>query len=113
MTIAMPLTWKNFTDTGQAKISWRTKLTTFVKEAAVAAKNKIISFVTGFYQHAESIAVLTLSSFGLSALLGELPFWVALPWWIEGPMVIPVLSVIIIWALVTIGEKRALRRAAI
>lgn len=94
------------------KVTFFSRVKKFAKEAATAAKNKVINFFKGFYQNVESVGVLTLSAFGLSALLGELPFWVTLPWWIEGAMVIPVLSVLVIVALVTIGEKRAKRRMA-
>jgi hypothetical protein len=84
----------------------------FTHQVVTVAKNKVVNFFKGFYQNIESVGVLTLSAFGLSALLGELPFWVTLPWWIEGAMVIPVLSVMIILLLITIGEKRAKRRMA-
>lgn len=91
---------------------WWQRTKTFCKEVAIAAKNKVVNFVKGFYHHAESVAILTLSSLGLSALIGELPFWIALPWWVEAPMIIPVLSVFIIFGLVTLGEKRTQRRLA-
>jgi len=94
------------------KVTFFSRVKKFVKEATTAAKNKVINFFKGFYQNVESVGVLTLSAFGLSALFGELPFWVTLPWWIEGAMVIPVLSVLVIVVLVTIGEKRAKRRMA-
>jgi hypothetical protein len=83
---------------------------TFMKDVLIAAKNKIKEFFVGMYQHAEAITVVTLSSFGLSALLGELPFWVALPWWIETVMVIPLISVAVITILLWNGERRAVRR---
>lgn len=83
---------------------------TFIKNTTVFAKNKIVEFVKGFYNHIESIGILVLSSFGVSALIGELPFFLTLPWWIETAMVIPVLSVFIIWGLVTINEKRTKKR---
>jgi hypothetical protein len=84
----------------------------FIKDVAIAAKNKIVNFVKGFYEHAESVAVLTLASLGAAALIGELPFWVTLPWWIEGPMVIPVLSVLLIVGLINLGEYRTKKRQA-
>jgi len=86
------------------------KSLSFVKNVAVFAKKKVVNFATGFYNHAESIAILTLSSFGLSALIGEIPFWLTLPWWIEATMVIPVISVLIIYGLVALGEKRTKKR---
>lgn len=82
----------------------------FVKEIAVAAKDHIVNFVKGFAQHFESISVLTLSSLGLSGLLAEIPFYVALPMWVEAPMFIPVVSVLIILGIMKIAEVRADRR---
>lgn len=95
----------------EAPTKWQ-RFKKFTKEVFNAAKNKVINFFKGFYQNVETVGVLTLSALGLSALIGELPFWVTLPWWIEGAMVIPVISVMIIFLLVTIGEKRAKRRMA-
>jgi hypothetical protein len=86
------------------------KSLSFIKNVSIFAKKKVVDFATGFYNHVESIGVLTLSAFGLSALLGEIPFWVTLPWWIETAMVIPVISVLTIYTLVTIGEKRTKKR---
>lgn len=88
------------------------KIKKFCKDVYVSAKNAVISFFKGVYHHAESITILTLSSFGLSALLGEVPFWVALPWWIEAAMVIPLISVGIITLLILNGERRAKNRIA-
>lgn len=82
----------------------------FIKDVAVTAKNKVINFVKGFYRNAESVGVLTLAAFGASALIGELPFLLTLPWWIEAAMVVPVLSVLAVFLLVTIGEYRAKKR---
>lgn len=98
-------------EVGSHRSLWA-KIKIFCTEAYVAAKDKIISFVRGFYHHAESIGLLTLASFGLSALIGELPFLLMLPWWIEATMVIPVLSVLIVYLLVSLGELRTKRRLA-
>lgn len=94
----------------EAPTKWQ-RFKKFVKDVAVSAKNKIVDFFKGMYHNAESISVLVLSSFGLSALIGELPFWMTLPWWVEAPLVIPVLSVGIIYLLVYNGERRMLNRA--
>lgn len=82
----------------------------FIKDVAVTVKTKTIEFFKGLYQHAESITILTLSSFGLSALIGELPFWLTLPWWVEAPLVIPVVAVMCVYGLVSNGERRAKKR---
>lgn len=112
MTITIPLSMRFTAQPLEPTSSWWTKIKTFCTETITTAKNKVVSFIKGFYHHAESVAILTLSSLGLSALLGELPFWLALPWWVEAPMVIPVLSVFMIFGLVTIGEKRTKKRLA-
>lgn len=88
------------------------RVKSFTKQVVITAKNKIVDFAVGFYRHIESVAVLTLASLGASALIGELPFWVTLPWWIEGPMVVPVLSVLLIVGLIMLGEHRAKKRLA-
>lgn len=88
------------------------KIKIFTQEVFQVAKNKLVDFCTGVYHNLESIGILVLSSLGLSALIGELPFWLTLPWWIEAPFVVPVLSVAIIYLLVYNGERRMLKRFA-
>ena len=46
-------------------------------------------------------------------MIGELPFWLTLPWWIEGAMVIPFISICIVLGLIKMGEVRAKKRVAI
>lgn len=89
------------------------KAITFIKEVMIAAKNKVVGFTVGMYQHAEMIGILTLSSLGLNALLSELPFMFALPMFIEGALVIPVAAVVIILMLVKNSERRTTKRLAI
>lgn len=91
-------------------VSFLTKAKTFVTEVAKATVRKIEWFVKGVYNHAEAIAVLTLASIGLNLMLGEMPFIFMLPMWIEGPLVIPVLSVVLIGLLVKFMEWRFIRR---
>lgn len=88
------------------------RVKSFTKQVVITAKNKVVDFAVGFYQHIESVGVLTLASFGAAALIGELPFWLTLPWWIEAAMVVPVLSVLLIVGLITLGEYRAKKRFA-
>jgi len=87
------------------------KLISFTKRAFRAAKRKVVNFIKGTVRHAETVAVLSLSAVGLNALAGEVPFLYSLPMWIEGTMVIPVLSVLVIIGLVKSAEYRALNRA--
>jgi len=83
----------------------------FAKKVIIAAKDTVVKFVRGVYHHAEATVILILSSLGLNSLLGELPFWIALPMWVEATMVVPVISVLIIVVLTKSAEWRATRRA--
>lgn len=98
----------NISETPEGK----SKILTFVKDVYKAAKKKIVDFVKGFYRNVESVGVLTLAAFGASALIGELPFLLTLPWWVEATMVVPVAAVLLVLLLITIGEKRAMKRIA-
>lgn len=95
----------------EGKSKWD-KCKKFTQDVASTVKDRSIEFVKGFYNHIESIAILTLSAFGISALLGEIPFWIMLPMWIEAAMVIPVIAVLLVAGLVTLGEKRTKKRLA-
>lgn len=95
----------------QGQTKWE-RFKKFTKDVIKTVKTKVVEFFKGMYHNAESISVLVLSSFGLSALIGELPFWLTLPWWVEAPLVIPVVSVAIIYGLVYNGERRMNKRAA-
>jgi hypothetical protein len=92
-------------------MSFLKKSLKFIRDVVVVAATKVKNFFVGVYQHAESITVLTLASMGLSALIGELPFWLTLPMWIEAPLVIPFISVTIIWLIMKFAEWRSNRRA--
>lgn len=87
------------------------RIWTFTKKVFCAAKDKVVDFVEGCYHHAEAITILTLSALGLNALLGELPFLIALPMWVEAALVIPVISVLLIAGLTRSAEWRTNRRA--
>lgn len=82
----------------------------FVVDVAVAAKNTVVDFAIGLWHHAESTTLLVLSSIGLSSLLAEIPFIFTVPMWFEGVFIIPVISVLLILALVKISEKRGYYR---
>lgn len=86
------------------------KIKRFVTTAVRTAVTKVKNFIKGVYQHAETITVLVLATFGVNALIGELPFLFMLPMWVEATMVIPVLSVLIVSLLIKLGEWRATRR---
>lgn len=87
-----------------------TKIKMFTANAIATAGKKIFNLARDAVQHTETIVVLSLSAVGLNALAGELPFAYALPMWIEGAMVIPILSVLTIGLLIKSAEFRAVRR---
>ena len=86
------------------------KIASFVVKTFLAAKNYIRDFIVGVWTHAETIAVLTLASFGASALIGELPFLISLPAWFEQALIVPVLAVVGVSLLIKSAEWRAKRR---
>lgn len=86
------------------------KIAMFCTKAFLAAKNTIVSFIRGTFTHIETIVILTLASFGTTALIGELPFFVALPMWFEQTFIVPVLSVLAVMSLIKLAEWRARRR---
>lgn len=82
----------------------------FVMEGSKAFWAALKKFFSDVYNHAEAIVLLILSSIGLNLLLQEIPFYVALPMWVEAAMVIPVLSVIGVQLLTWSASNRAKRR---
>lgn len=82
------------------------------KEAFISCRDKIVRLVKDLFEHTEAIGILVLASLGLNALLGEIPFYLTLPLWIEAPMVIPFLAALGIAMLVRSSEWRASRREA-
>lgn len=87
------------------------KSKSFIHEMWTGFRNAVVNFVRDVYQHTEAVIILILSSLGLNALLGELPFYMSLPMWIEATMVIPIASVLIISGLLWSATTRANRRA--
>lgn len=82
----------------------------FIVEGSKAFWAAMKKFASDVYNHSEAIVLLILASIGLNLLLQEIPFYVALPMWIEAAMVIPVLSVIGIQLLTWNASRRAKRR---
>lgn len=86
------------------------KVKNFCVEAATVAYRKVKGFVFGLFRNVEATAILILGSFGLNMVLGEIPFYVAAPLWVEAAYVIPVVSVIGILLLLRSAEWRSGRR---
>lgn len=86
------------------------KVAKFVKDCAIAAKNKVVGFFKGVYHNAYATTVLVLATLGVNSLIGQLPFMYTLPLWIEATMVIPLISVGVVWLLVKAMEYTNERR---
>lgn len=54
----------------------------------------------------EAAIILSLATIGLIFIIGELPNFIWIPAFIEAPMVVPVISVLIIMLLVTLLEHK-------
>ena len=85
----------------------------FVTKVVKVAAKDLKDYAVGFYTHLESVGILVLASLGLNQLLGEVPFFLALPAFIEAPLVIPVLAVLLISALIWSSTFRHDRRLAV
>ncbi len=84
----------------------------FVIDVLKVIHREIEDFIKNVRDHLETIILMVLAVFGLSALIGELPFLYMLPMWIEAAFVTPVLAVIIVACIVRLAEWRAVRRMA-
>lgn len=82
------------------------KFLTWIKNLFLKALNTIKGIVIDLFKNAEAAVILTFSAIGLTSILAEIPFHYALPAFIDGAMVIPVLSVLIIFLLVTTMQLR-------
>lgn len=71
----------------------------FIKRVVKNAITAIKSFVKEAVDNVEAVIILSTASVGITALLSELPLYIALPMWVEAPMVVPFLSVMIILGL--------------
>lgn len=76
------------------------------KKVVSIAACYVKDFFVGLYNNAEGVIILSLAVSGLASLLGEVPFWLMLPMWVESPMVIPVFCVIVITLIVKSMERR-------
>ena len=86
------------------------KVAKFIKDVAVAAKNRVVSFVKGLYHHTEGIVIVLLATLGVNVIYSQAPFLYTLPLWVEATMVIPVLSVFTVFLLIKAMEWRDNRR---
>jgi len=114
MTLFKMYAWNHYSNgetlTGDQKV---TTPITFIEDVVKATKNTIVNFFKGIWHHWESVSILILASFGLDALLGEIPFWFSMPMWIEASMVTPVIATMLILFLVWNADRRARKREKI
>lgn len=82
----------------------------FIKSVIKGIKDAIVETVKSIVCNFEAVIILTLSSIGLTFLLSELPFMVAIPLWIEllvtTQMILPFLSILLITSLVLLMKWR-------
>lgn len=90
--------------------SWAKRMLGWLKEFIAAFWNSVLDTFEYVVFNWEATTILLFASFGLTWLLGELPFVLFLPLWIEYflamEMVAPLLSVLAIWGLVWNMRRR-------
>lgn len=77
---------------------------------AKGVKDGVIDTFKSIATNFEAVSILSLAAIGLTAVLRDLPFRIAIPMWIEGTFImssmLPVISVLIITILVIVMQKR-------
>ena len=68
--------------------------------------SKITDFLKGLFNNAESVVVLSAAAIGANAVIQQMPFYLTLPLWIEATAVIPFISVLLVFTVVTMMEIR-------
>lgn len=79
----------------------------FIKKLFKAVVKTITSWFKETVNNAEATVILITASLGLTAIISELPFIIALPLWMEATMVAPILSILTILFLIQIIKFRA------
>lgn len=82
------------------------KLFRFIGRVIKKIVHTVINAVKEIVTNIEAVTILSLATVGTAAVLTELPFHFAVPVIMESTMVIPVISVLLILALVSIMELR-------
>lgn len=85
----------------------------FVTGFINAFTRKCVDVVVGTYRNFEAIVLLTLAALGATSILSMMPFYFTMPLWIEGPMVIPVLAVMVVSMFLALMDYRIRRREAV
>jgi hypothetical protein len=82
------------------------KFLNWIKRLFMSALNSIKGIVIDLFKNAEAAVILTFSAIGLTTILAEIPFHYALPAFIDGALVLPVISIFIILILITSMQWR-------
>lgn len=82
------------------------KICSFIGRVFMTAIRTVKDWIVAMFSNIEAVLILSLATIGTAALLTEIPFYVAIPIWIESMMVIPVLSAMIVLTIVVIMERR-------
>jgi hypothetical protein len=78
----------------------------FIKNIIKSTISTIKDFIVDIFKNAESVVILSLGAVGCTSILTEIPFHYALPLWIETPLIIPVISVFIVYGLASLMNWR-------
>lgn len=82
----------------------------FIRKVVHLTVQKVKSLARSFKDHTEAITILSLSAVGANVMLGEVPFMWTTPMWLEAPMLIPVVSILLVSLLVRNAERRSTKR---
>ena len=82
------------------------RILNFLKNMCLSAFRTTKNIVIDMFNNAEAVILLSAASIGFTAILTEIPFHITVPMWIDAPMVLPFMSVLIVLTIVTIMEKR-------
>lgn len=78
----------------------------WIIDTAKLCFEKIAAAVKDAFQNLEATLLLVAAAVGTSAVLHQVPFYVQAPLWIETGMIIPVISVGVVYSLVKLSEWR-------
>jgi len=68
----------------------------FIKNIVTTIISELKKFISEVFHNIAGILILTTSAIGISSVITQIPFYVALPLWIESAAVVSFLSIIIV-----------------
>lgn len=78
------------------------KIINFIKKILVNIFNSLKNLIINILSNIESVIILLFASIGLTTILAEIPFHYALPAFIDAPLIIPIVSIMLITGLVQV-----------